>query len=400
MGRYKEIIQMLDPSFNPLLVQQEILSNLSRSQVEHIVYQASCSNALFLRGPFMPWWLKNLGHLSRKGVSTESNFFQHCSQLSFDSDQLIKVGPNLFVLIKGFGSKYDEVRKKLSEYEFYDEEEAVAFSSLSKLFQLREETLQSFGLDYSFITSLIDSHGIPQNCFFRYCNSKIVGKTHTCTFLHNQSIYPCESNIGCNFVGESAVMSKAHHRLHLPNQCSVPNCKPHSNKVDLCVPSNISPDIREDIDQKIALAMTVESRIIVFVLSLPDILNYCISKLHFSAVATCNHSQSRNCQCALKILRCKNIFNSVSNIQDIALSKVSNIYNWSFTIPTDSIHCNEGDGFILSALVASEKMVCTNINDILNLSTCFKIKTFVFVLSSSFKTSSYQSNKDVCVVFL
>ena len=224
MGRYKEILNVLDPSFNPFLIEQEILGNLSRSGVEKILASASCSDVLFLKGPYMPWWLKNLGHLAQKGQGVKGNFFQHCSQLSFSSnDQILKVGPHLFVLIRGFGTKYDEVRKKLLQYTFHDEEEEIAFSSLNRLYQLREETLESFGLSFSFITSLIDSHGIPKNCFFKYCNSKIVAKTHTCTFLQNQSTFPCQSNIGCNFVAESPMMSKAHHRLHLPNQLTIVN---------------------------------------------------------------------------------------------------------------------------------------------------------------------------------
>ena len=57
MGRYKEILNVLDPSFNPFLIEQEILGNLSRSGVEKILASASCSDVLFLKGPYMPWWL-------------------------------------------------------------------------------------------------------------------------------------------------------------------------------------------------------------------------------------------------------------------------------------------------------------------------------------------------------
>ena len=84
------------------------------------------------------------------------------------------------------------------------------------------------------------------------------------------------------------------------------------------------------------------------------------------------------------------------------LSVIGNIYNWSLTAPLNGAVSDqlEGDGFILSALDASDKLVLRNINDILNLPLPLNIKTFVFASSSSFNPSSYQSNKDVQVLYL
>ena len=396
LSPYQKVLKLLPDPAHHMYVQQHHIANLKREDIVLLVKQMSDCPVIILKGSFLPFWIQNLGNVSSKSSScTElSDFFSNCSQVAIDSNNIVQIDDDLYIHVRGVGSHFDRFRLELTKLTYSDPEVETAFKSLETLYHMKQSTLEKFNLTHAFLSNCTSTFGTPSKCFFLSCNAKITSASHFCTFLQNTESFKCATYIGCDFITQSKVKFKDHHSLHLSHQCCLEGCKMHSTKPDFSFDvTSIGANILHRLDDVCVKITNSDHSVIVICLKSETFVNYCISKLPFSAYVQCNHTKSNQCRCAAKILRCKNILNTAG--QHIKKQDdVNNLLSWSQSIENVP-HCSEKDFFILSSLSASKKLLHRNINDILNLKKDFNVATIVFAIASNFEYSDYGSNANV-----